>query len=132
MSGPMFFPTDTTLTAGLNVFHPVFLDATKETLNTATAVSVNISFTELDTTSGALAFTLADGVVHGQFKWIQMTVDNGDGTLTITSPVSAALNVITFADVGDVAILIWNEEDSYWRIVYTGNLADGVTAPAVS
>lgn len=111
---------------------PVILDGAEETLTAAGAVSVDVYSTKLDTTAGALAFTLADGQFHGQLKRVQMTVDGGDGTLTITSPVSASLNVITFADIGDVAELVWSEVGSYWRILATYNCADGTSAPAVA
>jgi hypothetical protein len=127
-----YFPDPTNLTSGLNAFYPVFLDAAEETLTAAGAVSVNTSYTNLDSTAGAMAMTLADGVVHGQFKEVHMSVDNGDATLTLASAVSTSLDVVTFADAGDYAILIWNEEDGYWRIVKTGNYADGATAPAVA
>lgn len=110
---------------------PVILDAASDTRADAGAVSVTTYYTAV-TTSGAAAITLADGTYHGQLKKIQMTVDVGDATLTIASPVSAALDTVTFADVGDYVLLIWNETQGYWRILAAGNDADGVSAPVVA
>jgi hypothetical protein len=108
---------------------PFYFDAAPDALTDAGAVTVTNYYTSLTTTT-ASAVTLADGLVKGQLKKIQMIVDVGDATLTIASPVSAATNVITFADAGDYANLIWN--GTAWRILEVGNDADGATAPVIS
>lgn len=113
---------------------PVVLDAASEALTAATVtVDDECYLTQFDTTSNAIAATVGDGQVHGQLKKLHLQTDGGnDVTATISSPVSASLNVITFADVGDFALLIWNEEEGYWRILEVGNDADGTSAPAVA
>jgi hypothetical protein len=67
-------------------------------------------------------------------KKVQMIVDGGTATLTLASAVSASLDVITFADAGDFAILMWCDQDDdgagYWRILELGNGADGASAPS--
>ena len=130
----MFYPDPTNKTAGLNAMHPVILDAAPEALTAAApAVSVNCYFTELDATSNAVAATLADGVVHGQLKRIVASVVSGGAvTVTIASPVSASLDVITFTVIGDTADLIWNEEDGYWRIIQLIDADRDVDTPTVA
>ena len=59
-----------------------------------------------------------------------MIGDSGDGTLTIADPVSASLDVITLADVGDFALLMW--VGTAWRVLELGNDADGVSAPGIA
>jgi len=81
----------------------------------------------MDTTA-ANAATLADGVVKGQLKKIQLIVDGGDGTLTPTNLASGT--TITFADAGDFVLLIWNGTD--WVAIELGNDADGATAPVLA
>lgn len=116
-----------------DVLIPVIFDAASEALTTsAPAASVATFYTTLDATAQGVAATLADGRLHGQLKKVQAINVDSATTLTIASPVSASLDVVTFADVGDFALLIWNSEESYWRILETGNDADGVTAPAVA
>lgn len=67
------------------------------------------------TTTGADAFTLADGSFDGQFKIIKMVVHAGNGTLT---PVSFADGTtITFTAVRDMSILQW--DGSNWQSIYT-------------
>lgn len=112
-----------------NLFIPVVYTADQQGLTDAGAVNVTSYFTKL-TTTGAAAITLADGTCKGQLKKIQMVVDAGDATLTIATAESASLNVITFADVGDTAELMWN--GSYWKILATYNAASGDTGPAIS
>ena len=65
-----------------------------------------------------------------QLKKIQLIGDSGDATLTIADPVSASLDVITMADVGDFVLCIWN--GTAWRVLELGNDADGATAPGIA
>jgi hypothetical protein len=60
--------------------------------------------------------------VTGQIKRIQMIVDDGDATVTFNTNAT-----LVFADVGDVAELIWNGAD--WIPIALFNCADGATAP---
>ena len=103
--------------------------AAPQALSGAGAVTVTEYFTGV-TTTGADALTLAAGTVVGQLKKIQLVVDGGNGTLTIADPVSASFDVITFADVGDIAELMWT--GSAWRIIATYNAASGDAGPAVA
>jgi len=113
---------------------PVYIDAAPEAVSGAGAVSVACYYSAMTSTSTD-AWTLADGTMSGQMKKVQMIVDGGTSTLTLASPVSASLDVITYADAGDFAILQWVDQDDdgagYWRILELGNDADGATAPAV-
>jgi hypothetical protein len=101
------------------VIVPVIFDAAAETLTAAApAVSLDCYKTVLDATSNGVAATLADGNVHGQMKEVQASVVTGGAvTLTIASPVSAALDVVTFSLIGDTVTLIWSETGAYWRIL---------------
>ena len=120
----------------VDVIIPVMLDAAPEALTTAApAVSVGCYFTELDATSNAVAATLADGVLHGQLKKIKASVVTGGAvTVTIASPVSAALDVVTFTVIGDCVELIWNENDGagYWRILELSDTDGDVDTPTVA
>ena len=69
----------------------------------AGAISLDTLVTEI-TTTGADAYTLADGVV-GQIKIIAMIVDGGDGTLTPTT--LATGTTITFNDINDNITLLY-------------------------
>jgi len=101
--------------------------AAKQGLTDAGAVSLVTYKTDL-TTTGAAAITLADGTFVGQRKLIQMIVDVGDATLT---PVNFANGTtITFADVGDIAELLW--DGTNWNAINVANIVDGATAPAIA
>lgn len=112
-----------------DILVPFYFSAAPDALSDAGAVTVTNYYTSLTTTT-ASAVTLADGLVQGQLKKVQMIVDVGDATLTIATPISAATNVITFADAGDFANLIWT--GAAWLILEVGNDADGATAPVIS
>lgn len=110
-----------------STFVPFVPLATMQSLSGAGACNVTTFCTKV-TTTGANALTLADGVVIGQLKKIQLIVDGGDGTLTPTNLADGT--TITFADVGDFAVLCWNGTD--WVAIELGNDADGVTAPVLA
>jgi len=57
-----------------------------------------------------------------------MIVDGGDDVVTVTS--LSGGTIITFADVGDVAELMWNGTN--WIAIALYNNADGATAPVLS
>lgn len=103
------------------------LAAAQQAVSGAGAINVTSYYTAW-TTTGANAGTLANGLFAGQLKKIQLIVDGGDGTLT---PVSlAGGTTITFADVGDYVLLLWNGNS--WVPVERGNDADGATAPVIA
>ena len=131
-NGLFYFPIDTTITS--TAIAPVYLDAAPEALTTAApAVSVQCYFTELDATAQGVAATLADGVVHGQMKRITASVVSGGTTnVTIASPVSSSLNVVTFSVIGDTVDLIWNEEAGYWRILALTDVDRNISTPVAS
>ena len=84
---------------------------TPQGLAGAGAVNLTTQITYIYTT-GANAFTLADGV-QGQTKQIVMRQDLGDGTLTPTN--LAGATTITFNDVGDTVSLMFL--DGEWHIM---------------
>ena len=111
------------------MFVPCIPNAAQQALTGAGACNVTSFYTAV-TTDSADALTLAAGTELGQLKKIQMIGDSGDGTLTIADPVSASLDVITLADVGDFALLMW--VGTAWRVLELGNDADGVSAPGIA
>lgn len=82
-----------------------------ETVSAAGALSVDVTNTLL-VTSGAIALTLAAGEV-GQFKFIRMKTDGGDGTLTPSALQGGT--TITFNDAGDFCLLYYI--DAKWHII---------------
>lgn len=106
---------------------PVVPIAAQQALSGAGAVNITTFYTAW-TTTGANAGTLADGAQKGQLKKIQMVADAGDGTLT-PSNLSGG-TTITFADVGDYALLMF--DGTNWVALELGNDADGVTAPVLA
>ena len=69
----------------------------------------------MTTTGAGLAQTLANGV-NGQIKIITMVADGGDGTLTL--PTFANGSTITFNDVGDSVLLIYNTTGGWLSFKY--------------
>ena len=106
---------------------PVKPIAAQQALSGAGAINITSYYTAW-TTTGANAGTLANGAQKGQLKKVQLIVDGGDGTLTPTS--LSGGTTITFADVGDYAVLCWN--GTAWVAIELGNAADGATAPVLA
>jgi hypothetical protein len=94
----------------------------------AAAIPLTNYYSKLDSNAGATTQTLAASTVIGLQKKIHMTVDGGDDVVTVTS--LSGGTVITFADVGDVAELIWT--GTAWMPLALYNIADGVTGPVIS
>ena len=110
---------------------PCYPDAAFEDKTGANpALSIACYHSRWTTTGSDDAATLAAGTVLGQMKKITLVVDGGTGTVTIADPVSSSLDVITFADVGDTAELMWN--GSAWRIISLHNTASGDSGPTVA
>ncbi len=83
------------------------------------AVDITSSVTDI-TTTGADAFTLADGAV-GQHKTITLVVDGGNAVLT---PANAlGYTTITFADAGDSVQLEF--KSGGWALIGQGGLGTG-------
>jgi hypothetical protein len=91
------------------------LKTSVQTLSGPGAVNVTTGATRL-TTTGADAFTLADGA-EGQMKFIVMMGDGGDGTLTPSN--LGAATTITFNDVGDSVLLMFLNTD-WWVVSNNG------------
>lgn len=84
---------------------------TPQTLTGAGAVNLT-TFATLLVTTGANALTLAAGS-EGQFKFIRMKTDGGDGTLTVTNLQGGT--TLTFNDAGDFVLLYYL--DAKWHII---------------
>ncbi len=110
-----------------STFVPLVPIAAQQDLTGPGAVTITQYYTAV-TTESADALTLVDGAVKGQLKKIQLVDDGGDGTLTPENLTGG--NTITFGDVGDYAILMW--DGSSWVPIELGNDADGATAPAIA
>lgn len=113
-----------------NSIVPFIISAGQQTLAAGGgAVTLTEYYTAGASDVGGDAWTLADASYKGQLKKIQLITDGGgDATLTPTSLNGGT--TITFADVGDFAILMW--DGSGWDILELGNAADGATAPALA
>ena len=71
----------------------------------------------MDATTAQAPCTLADGA-NGQIKTISMVADGGNGTLTPTTFANGS--TITFNDVGDSVMLIYNTTGGWALISNTG------------
>jgi hypothetical protein len=77
-----------------------------QALSGAGAADLTNLVTELVTTAGAAAVTLANGATAGQIKIITMVIDGG-GTATVTPATFANGTSMAFADVNDTVMLVW-------------------------
>jgi len=87
-------------------------DSTPQALTAAGAVNLTTAVTTV-ASSAAIALTLANGSV-GQVKMICMTTDGGDATLTPTT--LNGYSTITFNDVGDSVVLLYNSTGG-WSVI---------------
>lgn len=110
-----------------STFVPLIPLATFQSLSGAGACNVTSFLTKV-TTTGANALTLADGVVKGQLKKIQMVVDGGDGILTPSN--ATGFTTVTFANIGDYVILAWT--GSAWICIESLNDASGIAGPTLA
>lgn len=93
------------------------------------AVGVTTYYTAGASDAGGDAWTLANGTFAGQLKKIKLITDGGgDAVLTPTSLTGGT--TITFADVGDYVVLLWDGDS--WVPIELGNDADGATAPVLA
>lgn len=99
-------------TASISSTGIVKFGGTPQTLTGAGAVNLTAYSTLLVTTANPDALTLADGA-EGQFKFIQMKTDGGDGVLTPTNLRSGS--TITFNDANDFVLLFFI--DGEWSII---------------
>ena len=89
---------------------------TVQALSGAGAVDVTSMITQV-TTTGADALTLANGA-NGQMKIITMVADGGDGTLTPATFANGT--TITFNDVGDSVLLVYNTTGGWAAVSNVG------------
>jgi hypothetical protein len=87
-------------------------DSTPQALTAAGAVNLTTAVTTV-ASAAAIALTLANGSV-GQVKIICMTTDGGAATLTPTT--LNGYSTITFNDVGDSCVLIYNTTGG-WSVI---------------
>jgi hypothetical protein len=118
------------LTGGSSTYAPFAPIAAQQTLAAGGgAVTITEYYTAGASDAGGDAWTLADATQVGHIKKIQLVTDGGgDATLTPTSLNGGT--TITFADVGDYAILQW--DGTGWTPIELGNDADGTSAPALA
>jgi hypothetical protein len=102
--------------------------AAPQALSGAGAVNVTTYLTNVTSTGGAQALTLADGVRVGQLKKIKHIVDGGSSVLTPTN--LSGGTTITFTAVGEFAILLWNGAD--WVMIDSGNDVGNAGIPALA
>ena len=88
----------------------------RQAISGAGAINVTTLFTEI-TTTGAQAFTLANGTV-GQMKIITMAVDGGDATITPTTFANGTS--ITMDAVNDSVTLIYGANG--WVVLASQNI----------
>ena len=89
---------------------------TVQALSGAGAVDITSMITQV-TTTGADALTLANGA-NGQMKIITMVADGGDGTLTPATFANGT--TITFNDVGDSVLLVYNTTGGWAAVSNVG------------
>lgn len=88
------------------------MSGTPQTLIDAGAVNLTSSTTNILTTTPS-ALTLAAGS-EGQHKFLVMTLDTGDATLTPTAGTLWGGTTITFSAVGQTAHLVWSTGKWAW------------------
>ena len=86
---------------------------TVQALSGAGAVDITSLITQVTTTGSNQALTLTNGA-NGQLKIVTMVADGGDAILTPTTFANGS--TITFNDVGDSAILVYNTTGG-WAVV---------------
>ena len=112
-------------TSVANTFYPVILDQAQQAITANGAITITEYSTAITSvTTTGVTYTLADSTVIGQVKRMQLVADGGSDAV-VTFNTNATL---TFADVGDVAEVIWNGAD--WLPIALYNCASGDVGPA--
>jgi len=94
-----------------------------ETLVTGdTAVSIYRGSTKLDSSGGAIAATLADGIYIGQIKTIVMTEDSTSSTVTVThhDDVAGIPAYDGGVPTGDGEVGTFDAVDEFWALMWMG------------
>ena len=113
-TGTIELQTATNVTGNLAV-SGAFIGS-RQTISGAGAINLTTLYTEI-TTTGAQAFTLANGVI-GQMKIIVMVVDGGDATITPTTFANGTY--IVMDAVHDSVTLIYGA--SGWQVIASRNV----------
>lgn len=108
-----------TLTSGVITVSTLSASSPAQAISGPGAVDITSPSTDISTT-GADAFTLADGMV-GQEKEITLVVDGGNAVLTPDN--ALGYSMITFADAGDSVQL--RMKTGGWALVGQGGLGTG-------
>ena len=90
---------------------------TVQALSGAGAVDITSFITQVTTTGSNQALTLANGA-NGQLKIVTMVADGGDGVLTPTTFANGS--TITFNDVGDSVLLVYNTTGGWAAVSNVG------------
>jgi len=99
----------------------VALDQASQKINTSIAIDATSSKTTINTGSGGLALTIADGRHDGQLKYLYMIVSSG-GTATLASPNFIGTSLV-FSNRGEGAVLIWDAPAENWFCVNVNGAA---------
>jgi hypothetical protein len=89
-------------------------NAGEETVTTG-AISVGTRTTFLSVT-GTVPFTLADGLYHGQQKFLKCTVAASTPVGTVTPATPSGFATVTFDSTADWALLEWRK-GSGWKVI---------------
>ena len=101
----------------------LILDQNWESLTAAGAARTR-GTTELNSTAGAMAVTLANGSFYGQKKRFFFDTDGGDVTLTVATHSLGTDVVFTFTTASDYLVLEWHQ--SQWiTVVMAGSFFKG-------
>ena len=95
----------------------------KEIVTTGSPALSLLGITELDSSSGLIEGTLADGIILGSMKTIIMTDSESASlnTITVANHVTESPEIFTFAQIGDSLILIWNGNE--WMTMFNNGVA---------
>lgn len=114
-----------------NIIVPVICSGAPNAVSTTAVCGITNYNTTLSTVGSATVPTLADSTLTGQLRRFQMIADSGhDAVLTPATAFQGGATTITFADVGDTALLMWN--GAAWQVLELSNCADGATAPVLA
>jgi hypothetical protein len=72
------------------------------------AIALDSAYTGISTVGGAATTTLAEGLVAGHMKSMEMLADAGDCVITVAGSGSGTIATITLNDVGDACTVMWN------------------------
>ena len=88
--------------------------------------------TNIQVDAGGDGWALKDGSVKGQRHQILLSATAGGvGDVALENAESAALDIITFTNAGDLAELMWN--GNHWKIIALRNIANGgIASPTVA